>query len=220
MAHKKMTILTLAALAATTAGDRAMAKEPSEAAPPAVVGKYGVFEFTFRCAAKFVNPFSDARAWAEFTSPSGKRTTVEGFHDGGDRWRFRFAPTEEGKWKYTSRMDTTKRAPAEIPGPGGSFTCKGTAGRGFLRPSKRSRYRLEHADGTPFYPVGIQTCGYFQVGFDGPGPEAGRKWRTVPAKQWCEAFRGAVNLIRWQLGAGTKAGCALALIPKDGPPDR
>ena len=190
--------------------------QPGTAPPaPAIVPKYGVFEVVLTFDDKVANPFADARASAVFTSPAGKRVEVEGFHDGGNRWKVRFAPRLEGRWKYTSAIRTLKGKPGKTPGPAGEFVCKGSAGRGFLRPSERNPYRLQHEDGTPFYPVGIQTCGYFQVGFDGPEAGGGRRWRTVPAEQWCKAFEGAVNLIRWQLGAGTTAGCALSLIAKD-----
>ena len=39
----------------------------------------------------------------------------------------------------------------------GSFKCEGTPGHGFLRISKRNPFRYEYEDGTPFYPIGIQT---------------------------------------------------------------
>ncbi len=178
------------------------------------VPKYGIFEVTLRSEREFDNPFWDAQAAAVFTSPSGKTHRVEGFYDGGNEWRVRFVPGEQGRWSYAATLKPG--GPAKQTG---GFVCKGTSGRGFLRVSKRNPYRLEHEDGTPFYPIGVQTCGYFRVGFDGPGGP-GRNWRTVPAEEWAKAFQGASNLLRWQLGAGTRAGCALALIPEGGPPDR
>ena len=42
----------------------------------------------------------------------------------------------------------------------------------------------------------------------------------MPASTWAKAFEGSANLARWQLGAGTRKGCALPLIPAGGPPDR
>ena len=191
----------------------------------AVVARFDVFEVELTFNGKVANPFSDVVAWADFTSPTGRTVRVDGFHDGGNLWRVRFAPRVEGTWTYTSGAGTRKGKRAKAAGPSGKFLCKGIADDGFLRPSKRNPYRLAHETGKPFYPIGIQTCGYFSVGFDGPGPEArpqarGRRWPTVPAGAWCKAFKGSVNLIRWQLGAGTTAGCALAIIPKDAPNDR
>ncbi len=212
------TITWAAVVLAAAAGGHGQMESSSGSAGPAAVGRFGVFEITLRHEGKLAQPFRDARASADLTSPDGRKIAVEGFHHGGNEWRIRFAPRRHGTWRYVSRLVVAGGKPAEADGPAGTFQCKGSADRGFLRPSKRNPYRMEHEDGTPFYPVGIQTCGYFQVGFDGQAGRGG--WRTVPAEQWCKAFEGAVNLIRWQLGAGTRAGCALALIPEGGPPDR
>jgi len=190
----------------------------AQATRPADVPRFGVFEVKLASARKFNNPFQDARAAAVFTSPAGKKTEVAGFHYGGNQWRVRFVPRERGAWKYAARL-TAAKGGAKLAEATGAFRCAGVVRHGFLKISKRNRYRMEYADGTPFYPVGIQTCGYFKTGFDGPAA-TGRSWRTVPAAEWCKAFDGAVNLIRWQLGAGSRAGCALALIPEKAPADR
>ena len=212
--------LALAAAVTGANGQMSPTKPPAKAGKPPVVPKYGIFEVSLSAAKMPGNPFRDARASAVFTSPSGKSHSVAGFYYGGKEWRVRFVPREHGRWRY----EATLNARTKLDGRSGGFLCKGAAGRGFLRVSDRNRYRLEHEDGTPLYPIGVQTGGYFQVGFDGPASGArthsGRRWRTVPAEQWCKAFEGAVNLLRWQLGAGTQAGCALALIPKEGPVDR
>jgi len=203
------------ALAAAAGGYGQVSSDAGQSASAeAAVPKYGVFEVTLAPKTKWANPFADARAEASFSSPTGKTVRVEGFYHGGNEWRVRFAPREQGRWTWQAAVGDGRQQTKKQ----GAFRCAGMVGRGFLRISRRNRYRLEYEDGTPFYPIGIQTCGYFNVGFDGPGPDG--KWRTVPARQWCKAFRDAVNLIRWQLGAGTTAGCALPLIPKDGPTDR
>ncbi|MHC4716756.1 MAG: hypothetical protein ACYS5V_07295, partial [Planctomycetota bacterium] len=126
-------------------------------------------------------------------------------------------PRARGKWSYTAALTGSGGLRRRKTG---GFTCRRKAGKGFLKISRRNPYRMEYADGTPFYPIGIQTGGYFQVGFDGPARGGRRRWRTVPADEWCKAFDGAVNLVRWQLGAGTTAGCALPLIRKRGRRDR
>jgi len=180
--------------------------------------RFGVFEVKLPCTKKFDNPFQDARAEAVFTSPAGKKVQVAGFFYGPNEWRVRFVPREHGAWKYAARL-TAAKGGAKLAEAAGNFRCAGAVRHGFLRISKKNRYRMEYADGTPFYPIGIQTCGYFRTGFDGPAAKD-RTWRTVPAAEWCKAFDGAVNLVRWQLGAGSRAGCALALIPEKGPADR
>jgi len=59
------------------------------------------FELHGRCHVD--NPFCDAALVGEFTSPSGKKVTAEGFYDGGDTWRLRFTPDEEGEWRFLLR---------------------------------------------------------------------------------------------------------------------
>ncbi len=193
----------------------AVADESSTApADTPSVGRYDVFEVTLTIDQLPANPFVDARAAAEFTSPTGKKVSVPGFYYGDNRWMVRFAPDQLGAWSYNARLVCGGKTVAAA----GALRCVESDHHGFLRVSKRNPYRFEFDDGAPFYPIGVQTCGYTQVGFDGDDTEG--PWRTVPADQWCKAFQGAVNLIRWQLGAGTKAGCALVLIPEDGPADR
>lgn len=183
-------------------------------APEPAVGQYEVFEFPLTTNETFANPFTDARMTAEVQSPDGRQLTVPGFYHGGSTWMFRFAPDRVGRWSFQARLTAGKTTISRS----GSFRAVASKRHGFVRISPRNPYRLEFDDATPFYPVGIQTCGFLQTGMDGPNPDGA--WRTVPARDWSEAFAGAANLVRWQLGAGTKAGCALPLIPVGGPPDR
>ena len=178
------------------------------------VPMYDVFELTLHSPDSFDNPFRDAHVDAEFTSPSGRRITVEGFHYGQDQWRVRLSPRQPGRWTFSAQL----AGGATPVTQSGSFECVEGTSRGSLRVSPRNCCRLEYEDGTPFYPIGIQTCGYFEVGFDGPNADGSH--RRATAAEWCQAFEGVVNLVRWQLGAGTTRGCALPLIPKDAPADR
>ncbi len=184
-------------------------------AEPAIVPKYGLVELTVRCSDRFENPFRDAACAAEFVAPSGIRFRVEGFHDGEDLWKVRFVPREHGLWSWTARI-TGGAKPVEAAG---AFECRGTHGHGFLRLSARNPFRYEYEDGTPFYPIGIQTCDFLRPDFDGPEPGQGES-RTVSNAEWLQAFTGAVNLVRTQFGQGTRAGCALPLIaaPPKGKP--
>ena len=214
--HRPLSITAAALTVAMLGGIAEMATAQDNPSAPAVKA-HGVFEITLRSDKTFANPFRDAQAKAVFTSPSGKKTEVAGFYYGADQWRVRFVPAEAGEWSYSAVLTAGDGPPLRQKG---TFTCRGQGAKGFLRLSRRNPYRMEYGDGTPFYPIGIQTCGYFQVGFDGPAGGGRGGQSSLPADQWCKAFEGAVNLIRWQLGAGTRAGCALALIPENGPIDR
>lgn len=46
------------------------------------------------------DPYRDVALRVELRNPFGDKTAIEGFHDGGDRWRFRFAPEAPGRWRY------------------------------------------------------------------------------------------------------------------------
>jgi len=177
-----------------------------------VVGRYEVFEVTLTADKPVADPFRDVKVAAEFVSPRGRKVEVAGFYYGEGKWKVRFAPDRVGVWSFTARL----KGPDGEKTVSGKFRCVRSERHGFLRISKVNPYRLQYEDGTPFYPIGAQTCGLFNPGFDGPEP--GGEWRHVDLETWCKAFQGAVNLFRLQFGVGTKAGCALVLVKavKDG----
>jgi hypothetical protein len=175
---------------------------------PEIIRKNALFEIAFTSEEKVKNPFWDAQVSAKFTSPNKKTISIEGFYFGEKEWRVRFVPEDEGEWTYSAKLKIGNKSLSK----NGTFICKGKYRNGYLQISKKNPYRMEYKNGKPFYPIGIQTCGYFNVGFDGPEAKSSI-YSMVSAKEWCVAFEGAVNLIRWQIGAGTKLGCALELLP-------
>jgi hypothetical protein len=179
----------------------------AEGAANGSVPRFGVFETSLLLPTTPVKPLADARMVVRFTGPSGHEATVDGFYYGGQEWRTRFVPREEGDWRYRAQLTAPG---ADVVGSGG-FVCRGSTGRGFLRASTINPFRLEDDSGAPFYPLGIQTCDFFTPDFDGPNPDG--SWRSVSAEEWATAFDGSFNLIRTQFGQGTTAGCALPLIP-------
>ena len=144
------------------------------------VPKYEVFEITFRHEAVYANPFLDVNIDVVFTSPSKKEIRVGGFHYGSysgpdirtenrrrqqvsyhfdkqDIWKARFAPSENGLWKYAFvfKNEDGREAHGE-----GSFTC--IEGRkpnpGFVRLNPENRFRFVFDDGSPYFPIGLQDC--------------------------------------------------------------
>ena len=96
---------------------------------------------------------------AELTSPTGKKTAVDGFWDGGTTWKIRFMPHEEGLWSFTTKSSPPAGGLTGISGKiRVSKETDGNAfhGSGALRVSKSGTH-LEHADGTPFFWLG-DTC--------------------------------------------------------------
>jgi len=179
------------------------------------VGRYEVFEATVSSDKTYANPFTEAELRARFTGPKGRKVDVTGFYSGGSEWKVRFVPDVVGAWRYEARL-TGKGKPVKASG---SFRCVKSDQHGFVRVSKKNPYRFEYDDGTPFYPIGQQLgSGVGETpGFDAPDHTA---WVTTDRETFMEAFTGATNLLRCQLGTGTTAGLALDLMAEQKTPDR
>jgi len=115
---------------------------------------FGRFDHAFT-ADPAVPPFTDFAV--RFTAPSGKTTTHPGFYDGGQTYRVRFAPLEEGTWKYATVVAAGTKGLAD---QAGTFEVKRSAKpphrflqHGPIRVA-RSGIHLEHVDGTPFFFLG------------------------------------------------------------------
>jgi len=174
-----------------------------------VIPRWGVAEFELSYQAQLENPFTEIQAEAVFTAPEGlEMIRVEGFYDGGPVWKFRFVPRVHGIWKADLEL---RRNGRKVASAGEWFECRGDKGHGFLEKSAVNPYRLQYEDGTPFYSVGIQPCGHAGAGLDGP-PRGEGDWRTVDMETYLQAFHGAANLFRIQLGTGTRAGCAREIM--------
>jgi len=116
------------------------------------VPTWGRFEAALTAGADRASPVQDVSLEADFVSPSGKKTTVCGFWDGGRTWRVRFSPGEAGRWTWQSRSPQDKA----LDGQKGEFACVAQAGGLALQkhgPPRVSdnRWHLAHADGTPWF---------------------------------------------------------------------
>ncbi|MEN6576032.1 MAG: DUF4038 domain-containing protein [Phycisphaerales bacterium] len=141
------------------------------------------FELHGRCQAE--NPFRDASLVGEFTSPSGRMLTVEGFHDGGDTWRLRFSPDEEGEWRYLLRGERVEFLSQ------GRLRCVASESHGFIRIHPDNPYAFAHADGTPFFPMGDTCYGLYD---DSPiTPELRREYLDTRRSQ-------RFNFVRMSIG--------------------
>ncbi len=130
----------------------------SLAAAPQVtieVSRWDVHEFSAKGRAHVANPFRDAALVGEFITPSGKTNVIDGFHDGGDTWRLRFAPGEEGEWSYLLRGEGVEILQR------GKLRCIAPRGHGPIRVHPENPYAFAHADGTPFFPMGDTCYGLF-----------------------------------------------------------
>jgi hypothetical protein len=112
------------------------------------------FETQFTSSAKYENAIQDVQVNVEFTSPSGKKHSVQAFWDGGAVWRVRISPDETGKWRY--RSSSSNSDDKGLDNQSGEFACAPYSGdnplyrHGAIRVSENRRY-LVYADGTPFF---------------------------------------------------------------------
>lgn len=125
--------------------------------PVASVPRWGWIEFAFTASQAYTHPLQEVRLHARFTSPSERERQVEGFWDGGDTWRVRFDPDEEGEWHY--QTIATNADDTGLHMQPGAFHCTPAQGmtrfqqHGSIRLSE-DRRSLAHADGTPFFFMG------------------------------------------------------------------
>ncbi len=143
------------AFLATLEDQRADKQLPAPEAATPEVPRWEIHEFSVKARAHVANPFREAALVGEFISPSGRTNVLDGFYDGEDTWRLRFAPDEEGEWRYLLRgegIDAFQR---------GGLRCTAPRGHGFIRIHPENPYAFAHADGTPFFPMGDTCYGLF-----------------------------------------------------------
>jgi hypothetical protein len=144
-----MPLLALAVAPALAADSPPAALDVKHTQNVKVVPRWEIFEITFKHDAAYHNPFFDVAIDVVFTSPSGRKATVGGFHYGclekptivrkevptgrggtrvqpeynfpkADTWKARFAPDEVGTWKYAYTFSDTKGGKAAGEG---EFAC-------------------------------------------------------------------------------------------------
>ncbi len=113
------------------------------------------YEISFESSVLYDNPVYDVRDFrVTFIAPSGRRSVVRGFWDGGTEWKVRFLPDEVGLWNWSS--DCTDKDNSGLHNKSGQFTCsENTLPDDIFRRGavshERGRYYLSHNDGTPFF---------------------------------------------------------------------
>lgn len=128
---------------------------PAPAIPPPTVdvGKYGIFEAELTATGSYGNPYlempgdntSPGFVSATFGHELGTTVKVDGFWDGGDTWRVRFAPHLDGVWTYI-----TTSADSGLDGKMGNFTCVASSSKGWIEVDSSHPHHFRWTDGTPF----------------------------------------------------------------------
>lgn len=140
----------------TTLDEIRLGAVPAARKRPAVeVKRWEMHEFVAQGHAHVRNPFRDGALVGEFVSPSGKTHVVDGFYDGDRTWRLRFAPDEEGAWRYLLRGEGVEILEE------GTLQCIAAARHGFIRVHPENPYAFAYSDGTPFFPMGDTCYGLF-----------------------------------------------------------
>jgi hypothetical protein len=170
------------------------------------VGRFGCFELNVRLDSIYSNPYdyADIALRGVFTSPAGKRDTVDGFYTTGYRidtatgrlsatgdghFAVRYTPRVAGTWSYALFCDS--KTLGRQTGPGGKFACNPSTSPGFIR--RNASPYLSFGNGSAFIPIGEN------MGWAGSNPYSDyRRWISRLA-----ANKG--NLIRvwmpsWGLG--------------------
>ncbi len=181
------------------------------------VPQYGIFELTFRHENDYERPFFDVSITLKLTSPSGDIYEIPGFHYGSssgprievrksggghgegrkviyhfdrhDLWKARFAPMEEGVWRYG--WEFTNHRGERVSGKG-KFACARGSSRGFLRVCPRDPFKFVFGDGSLFIGVGMQECwgdgsgtgsALADMSMEGPfRPDRPAAWGKLPDK--------------------------------------
>ena len=121
-----------------------------EAAAHADVPLWEVFELELAGPSEG-NPFVDVELGAVFAM-GHREVRVDGFYDGGGKYKVRFMPDAPGSWSYRTVSQT-----AALDGKSGSFTATAAKERAHGPVRVEHVHHFAYEDGTPFYPFGT-TC--------------------------------------------------------------
>lgn len=116
--------------------------------------KWTRFEQSFQSSVNYDNPLQQARLTVSFVPPKGDPIKVDGFWDGGQTWRVRFAPSQTGPWSYTTTCSDESNS--GLHKQSGQFTCTEPSGQGRFQQHgpihvSADGFYLQHDDGTPFF---------------------------------------------------------------------
>ncbi|MBX2876849.1 MAG: DUF4038 domain-containing protein [Saprospiraceae bacterium] len=113
------------------------------------------FELNLTSGQVYTNPLYEIKSfYADFSSPTGQTHRINGFWDGDQEFKIRFAPDEIGEWSFVTYC--SNQEDKGLHAVQGKFQCKLNTSelaiyqKGSLQRS-RGNYHIEHADGTPFF---------------------------------------------------------------------
>ena len=138
--------------------------------PPATVPRYTTVELTIDAAGVYDDPFDpkQVRLDATVTEADGRTYSVPGFldrpfrrglvegverlqPDGPARWRLRIAPETEGEVRLRVVFADSSGEKAQSA----TFRCVASGEKGFVRAGSDDRRYFVHADGSTYWPLGL-----------------------------------------------------------------
>jgi hypothetical protein len=112
-------------------------------------------EITLEAEGNYENPYTDVEVWVQLKGPDFDKK-VNGFWDGGNKFKVRVTATAPGEWSWTSHSSTSDPG---LTGKSGRFTAvswtvedkaENPNRRGIVRPTPNGR-ALMYADNTSFF---------------------------------------------------------------------
>ncbi|MBN1349093.1 DUF4038 domain-containing protein [candidate division KSB1 bacterium] len=111
--------------------------------------KFRPFEIELNSSTDVNNRYTDVSVSAVFISPGGTELAVDGFWDGGTRWKIRMMPTEIGHWRYMTTSNDS-----QLHRISGEFDCVDSEHPGMLTVSQKYPYSFELGEAGPFFWMG------------------------------------------------------------------
>jgi len=113
------------------------------------VPKHGFFEAEFTCRGTYSNPYLEAEAFAEISRPDKSVWKIPLFWDGGQSWKLRISPDQEGTWSF--RIASSDKG---LNGRKGKFQCTASALKGSFIPMKEYPHHFQYQNGEPVWFMG------------------------------------------------------------------
>jgi hypothetical protein len=120
------------------------------------IGRYDVFEASFKDAGDYPNPYRNLDAEAVLRRPDGSTWSIPLFWDGGDTWKLRVSPDAIGDWSFKVRSRDTG-----LNGKTGSFACFQSRRRGSIRPMEGFPRHFQYQNGERMWFMGDTAWAFF-----------------------------------------------------------
>ena len=115
-----------------------------------LVPQFTIYEQALQHAGQYANPYVELSATAELTPPAGRPArSIPLFWDGGDVWKFRFAPDLTGTWQWVIHSSDSG-----LDGESGHFVVGASDARGSIQPMRNHPHHFQTQGGSPFWFLG------------------------------------------------------------------